>query len=135
MMMLWFAILAQILIGSSTSLKTSIWYPAYGTSSWLGGRLNDEAIGGIFLWIPSSLLTLLGMLVVIHLWGRHETFLDLKRTSWSPSNSAILLYPQSPRSLRQMAAPKNRRVALSMLAFSLFIFSAVFVVAFAHRLV
>lgn len=127
LMMLWLAILAQILIGSATSLKSAIWYPAYG------GGMADEAVGGILLWIPSSLLTLIGLLFVVHLWGRHETRLDLRRTSWSPSNSAILLYPQTARALRTLAAAKNRRLALSMLAFVLFIFSAALIVAVAYR--
>jgi putative membrane protein len=128
LMMLWFAILAQILVGSATSMKTRIWYPAYRAG------LADEAIGGILLWIPSSLLTLLGLIFVIHLWGRHETRLDLRRTTWSPSNSVILLYPESARSLRAMAAPKNKQMALSMLAFAAFIFAAAITTAFAYRL-
>jgi hypothetical protein len=48
--------------------------------------------------------------------------LDLKRKAWSPSNSAILLYPQTAQALRTIAAPKNKRVALGLIAFALFVF-------------
>lgn len=116
LMMLWLAILGQIAVGAPTALKSTIWYPAYGHD------LSDEVTGGVLLWIPASILTLLALLWVIHSWGRHETQLDLKRRAWSPSNSAILLYPQTGDGLRAMAAPKNRRMAFGLFAFALFVF-------------
>jgi putative membrane protein len=116
LMMLWLAILGQIAVGAPTALKSTIWYPAYR------GSLSGEMVGGFLLWIPASILTLLALLAVIHSWGRHETQLDLKRKAWSPSNSAILLYPQTAQALRTIAAPKNKRVALGLIAFALFVF-------------
>lgn len=128
LMMLWLAILGQILIGSAISLKSGIWYPAYGAA------LAEEANGGVLVWIPSSMLTLLGLIFVVDMWGRHETRLDLRRTAWSPSNSAILLYPETAHSLRAMTRPRNRRLALSMIGFAAFIFLAVVAIAIAFRL-
>lgn len=131
LLMLWLAILSQIVIGSATTLKRTLWYPGYGFEG--HHALADEMVGGILLWIPSSFLTLLGLLLVVDMWGRHETRMDLRRTQWSPSNSAILLYPQTAHALREMAAPKNRRTAVAMGAFALFILTAAFVVATVYR--
>lgn len=128
LMMLWLAMLGQISVGAATALKSAIWYPAYGD------RLADEAVGGILLWIPASILTLLALLFVIHSWGRHETRLDLRRRAWSPSNSAILLYPETAQALRAMAAPKNRRLALGLIAFVLFVFLATLAQGIGYRL-
>lgn len=128
LMMLWLAMLGQIAIGAATALKSAIWYPAYGRG------LSDEVAGGFLLWIPASILTLLALLFVIHSWGRHETRLDLRRKAWSPSNSAILLYPQTAQALRTIAAPKNRRLGLGLFAFVLFVFLATLGQGIAYRL-
>ncbi len=135
LMMLWLAILAQILVGSAITLKSIPWYPGYATAPIsLVAVMRDEMIGGFLLWIPSSLLTLLGLLAVVHMWGRHETRMDLRRTAWSPSNSAILLYPTTGQALRDMARPKNRRLAISMVLFALFILSAALLVGIGYGL-
>jgi putative membrane protein len=128
LMMLWLAILGQIAVGAATALKSTVWYPAYGDG------LSDEVLGGVLLWIPASIVTLLAILLVIHSWGRHETRLDLRRRTWSPSNSAILLYPETAQSLRAIAAPRNRRVALGLIAFVLFVFLATLAQGIGYRL-
>lgn len=128
LMMLWLAILGQIAVGAATALKSTVWYPAYGDG------LPDEVVGGVLLWIPASIVTLFAILFVIHSWGRHETRLDLRRRTWSPSNSAILLYPETAQALRAIAAPKNRRLALGLIAFVLFVFLATLAQGIGYRL-
>jgi putative membrane protein len=137
LMMIWLAILAQLPLGAYITLKSSVLYSAYDIGPRLGmvAPLIDQQRGGFFIWIPSALLTLLGLLVVIDKWGRHETLMDLKRTRWSSSNSAILLYPQTGLALRQMAEVKNRRLAIGMATFVVLIFAAVMgTVTGAHRI-
>ncbi|CAN5393703.1 cytochrome c oxidase assembly protein [soil metagenome] len=137
LMMIWLAILAQLPLGAYITLRNSVLYSAYDIGPRLGliGPLVDQQRGGFFIWIPSAFLTLLGLLVVIDKWGRHETLMDLKRTRWSSSNAAILLYPQTGLALRQMAAVKNRRLAIGMATFVILIFAGVMgVVTGAHRL-
>lgn len=137
LMMIWIAVLTQIALGAYLTVKTTILYPAYGTAIRLGAMapILDEGRGGALLWIPSSFLSLLALIMVIDLWGRHETRMDEKRKRWSPSNSAILLYPETARALREMTRGKNRRLALAMTGFVLLIFSAVTGIAVgAHRL-
>jgi putative membrane protein len=137
LMMIWIAILSQIALGAYITVKTTVLYSAYA-----GGELTmsiapivDESRGGFFIWIPSALISLLALILVIDMWGRHETKMDEKRTRWSSSNSAILLYPQSGRALIAMAKGKNRRLAIGMAAFVLMVFAAVCgIVTGAHRL-
>jgi putative membrane protein len=112
-------------------------YHAYAASEQMVmiAPLADERRGGFFIWVPSSLLTLLALIVVIDLWARHETKMDVKRTRWSPSNSAILLYPTTAREMRAMTRVKNRRLAIGMATFALLIFTAICGFATtAHRL-
>lgn len=137
LMMIWIAILSQILLGAYLTVKTTILYPAYGTIMRLGtlAPVVDEGRGGFFLWIPSGLLSLLALIVVIDMWARHETRMDEKRKRWSPSNSAILLYPETARALREMTRARNRRLAIGMIGFAVLIFSAVMgAMVGAHRL-
>lgn len=127
LMMIWLAILTQILLGAYITVKSTVLYHAYAASERLAmvAPIADEQRGGFMIWVPSAFLSLLAMIIVIDMWGRHETRMDLKRTQWSPSNSAILLYPQSGRALRAMAEPKNKRMAIGLAGFVLLIFSVV----------
>lgn len=137
LMMIWLAILSQIALGAYITVKTTVLYHAYAPTELLAMTppIVDEGRGGFFIWIVSGLLSLLGLIVVVDMWGRHETSMDAKRTRWSSSNSAILLYPTTGHALRAMARPKNRRLAVGLSAFVLLIFAATcgFVTG-AHRL-
>jgi putative membrane protein len=137
LMMIWIAILTQIVLGAYITVKTTVLYAAYtaGEQAMMVAPIIDESRGGFFIWIPSGLLSLLALIVVIDMWGRHETRMDEKRTRWSPSNSAILLYPSTGRALIAMAEGKNRRLAIGMAAFVLLVFAAVWgIVVGAHRI-
>ena len=124
LMMIWIAILTQILLGAYLTVKSTILYPAYGLAAHMGwmAPLVDEETGGFFIWIPSGLLSLIALIGVIHLWGLHETKMDERRRRWSPSNSAILLYPETARALREMTHSKNRRLAVGLMGFVLLVF-------------
>ncbi|MBV1691360.1 cytochrome c oxidase assembly protein [Novosphingobium sp. G106] len=137
LMMIWLAILSQIALGAYITVKTTVLYHAYDATQRAAviSPLSDEAFGGFFIWIASGLLSLIGLICVVDLWGRHETRQDAKRTRWSSSNSAILLYPSTGQRLREMARPKNRRLAIGLTAFVLLVFTAVCgIVAGAHRI-
>jgi putative membrane protein len=119
LMMLWLVILSNIALGAYTTLKTEVLYSTYDTVGRLFdvGPLTDETIGGFVIWMPSSMMCLLAVILVIHAWGRHETQLDAKRLEWSPSNSAALLYPTTGKMLVEVARPKNRSLAIGILIF------------------
>ena len=128
LMMIWLAMLGQIALGAYLTVTTSLLYPAYA----IGERLMrvapivDEQRGGILVWIPSALLFLLTLLFVIDQFGRHETRMDAKRTQWTPSNSAILLYPTTAAALRELAAPKNRKMRIGLVGFVFVLIATVF---------
>lgn len=122
LMMLWVVILSNIVLGSYTALKTTVLYGGYDVLGRLFGysALGDEQLGGIIIWIPSSMMCLVAVLIVIHLWGLHETRLDERRTAQFTSNSAALLYPATGAALIERARPKNRAMAIG---FSVFVFT------------
>lgn len=137
LMMVWIAVLSQILIGAYLTSKGAIFYPAYAVTQRLAGMPAsvDEQTGGFLIWVPSSFLSLLALIVVIDQFGRYETRMDEKRKRWSPSNSAILLYPETAAALRTMTRTKNRRMAIGMVGFAVMIFCAAFGSAISsHRL-
>jgi len=128
LMMILIAVLSQILLGAYLTNKSAIYYPAYAATQHLAGMsaIADEQAGGFMIWVPSSFLSLLALIVAIDRWGRHETRMDEKRTRWSPSNSAILLYPETARAMRAMTRNKNRRLAIGMAGFVAMVFCAAF---------
>lgn len=135
LMMLWIVTLSQIGLGAYTTLKSEVLYPAYGVAGRLFGMnpLTDELIGGFIIWVPSSMMCLLAAILVIHLWGVHETRADEKRLAWSASNSAALRYPTTGAELLARARPKNRMLAIGVAAFAISIFGlAIFVGVLNH---
>jgi putative membrane protein len=136
LMMLWIVTLTQILLGAFTTLKSDLLYPAYDTV----GRLfhinpfTDELIGGFIIWVPSSMMCLLAAILVIHFWGVYETRADEKREAWSASNAAALRYPTTSAELVAQARPKNRMLAIGVVAFAISVFGMVIFVGVLNHL-
>jgi putative membrane protein len=124
--MLALAMMSQILLGAYVTFKGTVLFPAYVGPS-LDGQspLFDQQQGGLLIWMPTGLLMLLAVLMTVHGWGTHESLLDQKRLRWTPSNSAILLYPTTGEALREMARGKNRRLAIALAAFVLGVFGLI----------
>lgn len=123
------AILSDIALGSATTLKITVWYPAYD----LHGRLfdilpmTDETTGGFLIWSPSSMMFLAAILIVMSRWNRAEVrHWDRRMTqgtgAWGGSNSAALAWPETAEELWMMVEEPNRRVgrALGLAAFAIF---------------
>lgn len=127
--MLLFATLAQIALGAYLTVKTTTLYAAYDTV----GRLfhttafSDETMGGAVIWVPGSIICVLAAIAIIHLWGKHETRVDARRTQWSGSNSDALLFPTTGDALVENARPKNRLLAIGAAAFAIAMFAFVIV--------
>jgi putative membrane protein len=126
LMMLWFVILSGIVLGAYTTVKTTILYPAYDVAGRLFGMSarNDEAIGGIIIWIPSSMMCLAAVLIIIHLLGLYEAALYRRYRARPVSNSAALLFPTTGAELIARARPKNRLMAFGFTAFVITVFGA-----------
>ncbi len=124
LMMLWIAIIANILIGAATTLKPMVLYHAYDIHGRLFGMppLADEQLGGVLIWIPSSMMCLIAIIVVIHTLGLHEEKMEAARTRWTPSNSAAMAWPTTGAELIARARVKNRQMALGFAGFSASVF-------------
>lgn len=72
--LLFATIVSNILLGSITAFKTNVLYPAYD----IAGRpfgiapLTDESIGGFILWVPSSMMMIITIIIVVVDWNRTE---------------------------------------------------------------
>ena len=131
LMMLWLAILSNIILGGYTALKHDVLYTAYDVHGRLYGLAagTDEHIGGIIIWIPSSMMCLIAILFVIHMWGRQETVLDERRQAGLPGPRGSAPVPTTGAALVAVARPKNQAMALSVVAFAVSVFATVFLVA------
>ena len=126
LMMLWIMILSNIVIGSYIAFKRPILYPAYAELGriWDLSAQGDELLGGVLIWIPSSMMGLVAALIVIYMLGRHETKEEDRRAS-------MLLRqgygrnepPMTAADLIQAAAGKNRAMALGFAGFAIIVFA------------
>lgn len=127
--MLLFATLTQIGLGAYMTVKTTVLYSAFDVV----GRvlhehaLTDETLGGALIWVPGSITCVLAAIAIIHLWGKHETRVDARRTSWSGSNSDAFLFPTTGDALVENARPKNRILAIGAALFAIAMFAFVIV--------
>lgn len=119
LMMLWLVVLSNIALGAYTSFKNTVFYTAYGQGQ---GRpfgftaLGDEKLGGIIIWIPSSMMVLVAVLIVIHMLGRQEAR-DIAR---QPINAR----PTTGAALVAEARGRNQVLALGFAMFVTTVFAS-----------
>lgn len=134
LMMLWIVTLTQIGLGAYTTLKSEVLYHAYDIT----GRffdikpLSDELIGGIVIWIPSSMMCLLAAILVIHMWGKQETRADERRLALS--DSEVVPYPTTGAELVAQARSKNRVLAIGVATFAMSVFGMAIIVGVLNHL-
>jgi len=68
-------------LGAYLALKSTVLYSAYEAKGRLQGlgALQDEALGGLVMWVPGGIVLAVPMLIVIKLWGAREERLDMLR--------------------------------------------------------
>lgn len=122
LMMLWLVILSNIVLGAYTTLKSAVLYEAYDVAGRLFDYppLTDEQVGGIVIWIPSSMMGLIAILIVIHLWGRHETRVETRLGRRGLDDARPLT---AAHVIREQAG-RNRAVAFGLAIFVLTVFTA-----------
>ncbi len=126
--MLCFVILSNILLGASTTFTGGILYPGYGEGGLHFGYtpLADQQMGGITIWIPSSMMTVLAAILVIHRFGRDETRRFLRSLAGGRRPAVA---PTADRSR------SNRALALGFAAFALAAFLGAFAVGIIYGMV
>jgi putative membrane protein len=124
LMMLWLVMLSSIALGSYTTLKQAVLYPAYGVDARLFETtpLGDEQVGGLIIWVASALAALLAVIITIHAMGLDEERLERRRTAWTGSNWAAMLYPSTGEALIAQARKKNVFMAGSFALFAAVMF-------------
>jgi putative membrane protein len=125
LMMLWLVILANIVIGAYTTFKSTVLYNAYDVQGRLFGYapLADEQLGGVVIWIPGSMMCVVAVLIVIHIWGRHEARIEDKRARWLKSTGETHPHPNTISAFIVRQRPKNRALALGFGAFVIVVFA------------
>jgi putative membrane protein len=96
------AIVSNILLGALITLKEVVLYTAYDDA---GQRLfnimplSDEGMGGYIIWVPSSMMCLIAILIIIHGWAKHEARHYARRHNWLSANSVALEFPETAEEL------------------------------------
>jgi hypothetical protein len=81
--------------------------------------------------MPSSMMCLVAVIIVIHMWGRHETRAYERRPAWSGTN--VAWHPTTGAELVARAQGNNRALALGVAGFVIFMFGmAIFVGVLDH---
>ncbi len=127
LMMLWIMILSSLILGSFTTIKSQVLYPIYDTV----GRLFvlppvlDEMLGGMVILILSSMMCLVGMVIVIHMWGHGGRALGGKGMSSWGSGAAMASRPTTGDALLENARAKNHVLVVGFAAFAIVLFATV----------
>ena len=110
------AIVSNILLGALTTLKEVVLYTGYDAAGrlWNLAPLADETAGGYAIWVPSSFVFIIAIMLVFIGWNRAELRRWNARHVWTGSNSAALEFPQTAFELRLKVAGPNRRMARAL---------------------
>jgi putative membrane protein len=113
-------IVLNILLGAVTTLKEVVLYTAYDIEGRLFDMapLVDEVIGGYLIWVPSSMMCLISIIIVIHGWAKREERRYSRRHSWLSSNSIALEFPETAEELWIKVQKTNRATAMVLAAMS-----------------
>ncbi|HJU19233.1 MAG TPA: cytochrome c oxidase assembly protein [Stellaceae bacterium] len=146
LMMLWLAMLSNIVLGAYTTFKTPVLYRAYGLAErfWGISPADDEHLGGIVIWILSSMMCAIAVVIVLSLWARWEAQVEERRTgAWAaPASAAVAPISQCAapppaiggRELADRQRSQNRTLALGFAVFAAVVFSAALLVGVADHL-
>jgi len=74
-LILFIVMIAQTLIGAHIAFTKTILYDVYSVCgrAWPIAPITDQMIGGMTTWIPASMMSVLGIILVIRLWIRSST--------------------------------------------------------------
>ncbi len=124
-------IISNIFLGALTTLKTVALYTAYGMDQRLFGisPLADETGGGFVIWVPSSMMIIIAIVLTINRWNAAEERRLARRYEWTGSNTAALEFPETAAELRIKVARPNRQIAQSLGIGTLALFMLVMLMA------
>lgn len=123
--MLWIMILSNVAIGAYLALKTDVLYPAYDQLGRIfeTEALADEQLGAVTMWVPGSMMGIIGAIVVIHMWGQSESRWD-RRDQGLAAGGERRTGVATAADLYARQRSGNRRLALGFLTFVLAVFAS-----------
>ena len=73
-LILWVVMVLQIILGAHIALSKTILYDVYNVCgrAWPINPLTDQTIGGLATWIPTAMMSVIGILLVIRMWMRQS---------------------------------------------------------------
>ncbi len=73
-LMLWLIMIPQIALGAYIALHGTEIYDVYDVCGrvWATDPLLDQRIGGLIIWIPSSMMSVVAALIVMGMWRRDQ---------------------------------------------------------------
>jgi putative membrane protein len=124
-------IVSNILLGSLTTMKTVALYTGYGMAERLWGfaPLADETIGGYTIWVPSSMVIIVAIILVFNGWNAAEVRRWNTRHNWTGSNSTTLEFPETAHELHLKVADPNRRMGRTLALSAATMFAIVMITA------
>ena len=124
-------IVSNILLGALITLKeTSLYSSAPSTFSDVARfALSDETTGGYVIWVPSSMIMIVTILLIINGWNKFEEVQWQGRHNRRGSNSAALEFPETAFELKLKTAGPNRRMGRTLAIGSLSMFAIVLTTA------
>jgi len=74
LIILWAIMPPQIMVGAYITFTSRVLYPLYAIldKGWVPSYLLDQHLGGMVVWIPTSMMSAVSALIVLHFWSRHE---------------------------------------------------------------
>jgi putative membrane protein len=74
LLILWAIMMPQILLGAYITMTHRVLYPLYATldQGWVSSYLADQQMGGLIIWIPASMMSVVAALIVIRFMVRRD---------------------------------------------------------------
>ncbi len=116
-------IVSNILLGSLMTLKEVVVYGATDPGAGFT-PLTDETIRGYTIWVPTSMIMIVAIVLVVNGWNRaEERRWNARHTLMQQSNSAALEFPETAQELRLKVTRPNRDLGrtLAVAALSMFV--------------
>lgn len=70
LIILWAIMLPQILVGAYITFTSRVLYPLYAIldQGWVSSYMRDQRLGGLIVWIPTSMMSAVAGIIVIRWW-------------------------------------------------------------------
>lgn len=131
LMTVFVVIVSNILLGALITLKEVSLYSDAPMAFSDGQRfgLSDETTGGYIIWVPSSMVMIVAIMLIMNGWNRFEEVRWQGRNDRRGSNSAALEFPETAYELKLKTDGPNQRMGRTLAIGALSMFAIVLTTA------